>query len=53
MIDPGLRFLKRKFAGGNSVEDVRTRTTAPLGVWVAVKERAPQGLSKSFFFILG
>jgi hypothetical protein len=53
MINPGLRFLKGEFAGGNSFEDVGTRTTAPLGVWVAVKKRAPQHLSKSLFFILG
>ena len=53
MIDPGRRFLKRKFAGGNSFEDAGTGTTAPLRVWVAVKKRAPQRLSKSFFFLLG
>jgi hypothetical protein len=53
MIDPGLRFLKREFARGNRFEDVGTRTTAPLRVWVAIKKRAPQRFSKSLFFILG
>jgi hypothetical protein len=53
MIDPGLRFLKRKFAAGNSFEDVGAGTTAPLRVWVAAKKRASQRFSKSFFFILG
>jgi hypothetical protein len=53
MIDPGLRFLKGEFAGGNSLEDVGTGTTAPLGVRVAIKKRAPQHLSKSLFVILG
>ena len=53
MINPWFRFLKRKFAGGNSFEDAGTGTTAPLRVWVAVKKRAPQRFSKSFFFLLG
>jgi hypothetical protein len=40
MIDPGLRFLERKFARGYRFEDVGARTTSPLRVWVAVKKRA-------------
>jgi hypothetical protein len=40
MIDPGLRFLERKSAGGYRFEDVGARTTPPLRVRVAVKKRA-------------
>ena len=39
MIDPGLRFLERKSAGGYRFEDVGARTTPPLRVRVAVKKR--------------
>jgi hypothetical protein len=41
VIDPGLRFLERKFAGGYRFEDVGPGTTSALGVWIAVKKRAP------------
>ncbi len=53
MIDPGFRFLKRQFAGGNRPEDVGTRTSAALRVWVPLKKRAAQRFSKLFFFVLG
>ena len=41
MMDPGLRFLQREFAGGNRFEDLGTRTAFPLGVRIALEERAP------------
>jgi hypothetical protein len=40
MIDPGLRLLECKFAGGYRFEDVGARTTPPLRVWMALKKRA-------------
>lgn len=53
MMDPRHRFLESNLAGGYRFEDVRAWTIPPLRVWMVLKKRLPEQLSKLFFFMPG